>query len=230
MALIVTGTTGGLTDLGTISLHLATLWPRAVTVIEADPDGGRLAARHNWEVRPGLAELAAHIRTPETSILDPQTLRRHYRNHVSVVVAPPSAEQVIAALAVLAPHARRIDQMMGTDVIFDIGRVRPGTPAAELLRSADSRLLITRTDLDDVVALVHRHQLLKDLGDWKILAAGGRYKLDELAKAIEWPVMADLLPADRKASSHLRESVAQLARSFDLPETLMTSTRSLAVA
>ncbi|MEY3071144.1 MAG: hypothetical protein RL473_1251, partial [Actinomycetota bacterium] len=95
MSIIVTGTTGGLTDLGTISLHLATMWPTPVTVIEADPDGGRLAARHNWELRPGLAELAAHVRTPATSTLDPQSLRRTYRNDVSVVVAPPSAEQVI---------------------------------------------------------------------------------------------------------------------------------------
>ena len=35
MSIIVTGTTGGLTDLGTISLHLATMWPTPVTVIEA---------------------------------------------------------------------------------------------------------------------------------------------------------------------------------------------------
>jgi hypothetical protein len=212
MSIIVTGTTGGLTDLGTISLHLATMWPTPVTVIEADPDGGRLAARHNWELRPGLAELAAHVRTPATSTLDPQTLRRTYRNDVSVVVAPPSAEQVIAALSIIAPHTRTLDQVLGTDVIINVGRVRPNTPASDIMRAANTRLLISRTDLDDVVALVHRQPLLKELGEWQVLAAGGRYKIDELAKAIEWPVIADLLPSDRRSSAALKSTIAKIAK------------------
>lgn len=220
MSIIVTGTTGGLTDLGTISLHLATLWPHPITVIEADPDGGRLAARHNWDLRPGLSELAAHLRTPTTSSLDPQTLRRTYRNNVSVVVAPPSAEQVIAALSIIAPNTRTIDQVLGTDVMIDVGRVRPGTPASDIMLAAHIRLLITRTDLDDVVALVHRQPLLKELGDWKVLAAGGRYKLDELAKAIDWPVLADLLPADRKSSAALKTTIAELASAQHASELL----------
>ena len=218
MSIIVTGTTGGLTDLGTISLHLATMWPTPVTVIEADPDGGRLAARHNWELRPGLAELAAHVRTPATSTLDPQSLRRTYRNDVSVVVAPPSAEQVIAALSIIAPHTRTLDQVLGTDVIINVGRVRPNTPASEIMRAANTRLLISRTDLDDVVALVHRQPLLKELGEWQVLAAGGRYKIDELAKAIEWPVIADLLPSDRRSSAALKLTIAKIARAHQSRE------------
>lgn len=79
------------------------------------------------------------------------------------------------------------------------------------MRAADTRLLISRTDLDDVVALVHRQPLLKELGEWKVLAAGGRYKIDELAKAIEWPVIADLLPSDRRSSAALKLTIAQLA-------------------
>ena len=218
MSIIVTGTTGGLTDLGTISLHLATMWPTPVTVIEADPDGGRLAARHNWELRPGLAELAAHVRTPATSTLDPQALRRTYRNDVSVVVAPPSAEQVIAALSIIAPHTRTLDQVLGTDVIINVGRVRPNTPASDIMRAANTRLLISRTDLDDVVALVHRQPLLKELGEWQVLAAGGRYKIDELAKAIEWPVIADLLPSDRRSSAALKLTIAKIARAHQSRE------------
>jgi hypothetical protein len=218
MSIIVTGTTGGLTDLGTISLHLATMWPTPITVIEADPDGGRLAARHNWELRPGLAELAAHVRTPATSTLDPQSLRRTYRNDVSVVVAPPSAEQVIAALSIIAPHTGTLDQVLGTDVIINVGRVRPNTPASDIMRAANTRLLISRTDLDDVVALVHRQPLLKELGEWQVLAAGGRYKIDELAKAIEWPVIADLLPSDRRSSAALKLTIAKIARAHQSRE------------
>jgi hypothetical protein len=53
--------------------------------------------------------------------------------------------------------------------------------------------------------------LLKELGEWQVLAAGGRYKVDELAKAIEWPVIADLLPSDRRSSAALKMTIAQLA-------------------
>jgi ABC-type Mn2+/Zn2+ transport system ATPase subunit len=81
----------------------------------------------------------------------------------------------------------------------------------EIMRAADTRLLISRTDLDDVVALVHRQPLLKELGDWQVLAAGGRYKIDELAKAIEWPVIADLLPSDRRSSAALKSTIAKIA-------------------
>jgi hypothetical protein len=138
-------------------------------------------------------------------------LRRTYRNDVSVVVAPPSAEQVIAALSIIAPHTRTLDQVLGTDVIINVGRVRPNTPASDIMRAANTRLLISRTDLDDVVALVHRQPLLKELGEWQVLAAGGRYKIDELAKAIEWPVIADLLPSDRRSSAALKLTIAKIA-------------------
>ena len=126
-------------------------------------------------------------------------------------MAPPSAEQVIAALSVIGPHVRNIEQFIGGDIVIDVGRVRPNSPAAELIRQADIRLLITRTDLDDVVVLVHRQQLLNDFGLWKILAAGGRYTVKELSQAVEFPVLADLLPADRKSSASLRKAITALA-------------------
>jgi hypothetical protein len=52
---------------------------------------------------------------------------------------------------------------------------------------------------------------LKELGEWQVLAAGGRYKIDELAKAIEWPVIGDLLPSDRRSSSALKSTIAKIA-------------------
>jgi hypothetical protein len=118
---------------------------------------------------------------------------------------------VIAALSVIGPNVRNIEEFLGGDIVIDVGRVRPNSPAAELIRQADIRLLITRTDLDDVVVLVHRQQLLNDFGLWKILAAGGRYTVKELSQAVEFPVLADLLPADRKSSASLRKAIAALA-------------------
>ena len=156
MTLLVTATTGGLMDLATVSLHIASLWPRPVTVIEADPDGGRLAARHDWDVRPGLVELAAALRSHVSGDFDRASVVRTYSAQVSVVVAPPAAEPVMAALSVLATRTAEIESLVGTDVIVDVGRVRPDSPANALVTAADRRLLVTRTDLEDIVSVVHR--------------------------------------------------------------------------
>lgn len=211
MTLLVTATTGGLMDLATVSLHIASLWPRPVTVIEADPDGGRLAARHDWDVRPGLVELAAALRSHVSGDFDRASVVRTYSAQVSVVVAPPAAEPVMAALTVLATRTAEIESLVGTDVIVDVGRVRPDSPANALVAAADRRLLVTRTDLEDIVSVVHRGDHLRSLGAWSVLAGGGRYGTSEVDRAIEWPVIADLLPDNPKSSSKLRKVVASLA-------------------
>lgn len=214
MSVTVVATTGGLMDLGTVSLHIASLWSAPVTVIEADPDGGRLAARHNWEVRPGLVDLVASARSPHDSRIGDDCVRRH-GNRVRVVVAPPSAEAVIATLSVLSERLDRVGEILGTDLIVNVGRVRPDSPASDLISRADRRLLVTRTDLEDVVALVHRTEHLRRFGSWNILTAGGRYRTGEVDRAVEWPVIADLLPDDPRSSSRLRQVIAELARTHD---------------
>lgn len=127
-----------------------------------------------------------------------------------MVVSPPAAEPVIAALGVLSARPRMLEEAVGTDVIVDVGRARPDSPARELIASADVRLLVTRTDLEDVVSVVHRSEYLRSLGDWKVLTAGGRYGQDEVDRALEWPVIADLLPSDRRSSARLKDAVARL--------------------
>lgn len=197
-------------DLGTVSLHIASLWSKPVTVIEADPDGGRLAARHNWDVRPGLVDLVASARSTHESRSREDCVRRH-GNRVRVVVAPPSAEAVIATLSILSDRLERVEEMLGTDLIVNVGRVRPNTPASDLISRADRRLLVTRTDLEDVVALVHRTDHLRRFGSWSVLTAGGRYRTGEVDRAVEWPVIADLLPDDPRSSSKLKQVIADLS-------------------
>lgn len=214
MALVVTTTTGGLMDLATVSLHIASMWPRAITVVEADPDGGRLAARHDWDVRPGLVDLATAVRSRSDSAPRLAPLLRRHSDDVSVIVAPPAAEPIMASLPVLAQHRARLDELVGTDVMVVVGRVRPDSPANDLVRAADLRLLVTRTDLEDVVALVHRADHLRSMGSWEVLTAGGRYDSAEVGRTVEWPVVADLLPDNPKASTRLRDAVRGLVGSL----------------
>ena len=213
MALLVTATTGGLMDLATVSLHIASMWPRPITIVEADPDGGRLAARHDWDVRPGLVDLATAVRSRSDSSPRLAPLLRRHSDDVSVIVAPPAVEPIMASLPVLAQIRDRLDQIVGTDVMVVVGRVRPDSPANELARTADLRLLVTRTDLEDVVAVVHRSDHLRAIGPWQVLTAGGRYDATEVARTIEWPVVADLLPDNPKASARLRQTVRELVES-----------------
>jgi uncharacterized protein YciI len=220
MTLVVTSTTGGLMDLATVSLHIASMWPRPITVVEADPDGGRLAARHDWDVRPGLVDLATAVRSRSESSTGLAPLLRRHSDDVSVIVAPPAAEPIMASLPVLAQHRARLDEIVGTDVMVVVGRVRPDSPANDLVRSADLRLLVSRTDLEDVVAVVHRADHLRALGSWQVLTAGGRYDATEVARTVEWPVVADLLPDTPKASARLRQSIRDLVESVGSESTL----------
>jgi uncharacterized protein YciI len=214
MTLVVTSTIGGLMDLATVSLHIASMWPRPITVVEADPDGGRLAARHDWDVRPGLVDLATAVRSRSESSIRLAPLLRRHSDDVSVIVAPPAAEPIMASLPVLAQHRARLDEIVGSDVMIVVGRIRPDSPANDLVRSADLRLLVSRTDLEDVVAVVHRADHLRALGSWQVLTAGGRYDPNEVARTVEWPVVADLLPDTPKASARLRQSIRDLVDSI----------------
>jgi hypothetical protein len=229
MTLVVTTTTGGLMDLATVSLHIASMWPRPITVVEADPDGGRLAARHDWDVRPGLVDLATAVRSRSDEATRLAPLLRRHSDDVSVIVAPPAAEPIMASLPVLAQHRARLDEIVGTDVMVVVGRVRPDSPANDLVRSADRRLLVTRTDLEDVVAVVHRADLLRSLGSWQVLTAGGRYDAAEVARTVEWPVVADLLPDNPRASSRLHQAIRELGQSIG-SETTLESRVEAAVA
>jgi hypothetical protein len=207
MAVISTSTTGGIMDLATVTLHIASLWPRPVTVVEADPDGGRLAARHDWDVHPGLVDLATMVRSPRATTSGP--IMRKYTDNISVVVAPPAVEPIMASLPVLARHRSRIDEILGTDVLVVTGRLRPDSVANQLLEVVDRRILVTRTDLEDVVSLVHRADRMREIGDWHVLTAGGQYGAVDVARTIEWPVVADLLPDNPRGSARLRTSIRE---------------------
>lgn len=213
MAVFVFGTVGGLMDLGTICLHVAALWPHHPAVVEADPDGGRLAVRHNWEFRPGLGELAAALRTDMGSPVESAAHR--LRNGVKVVVAPPSVESVLVSVDALSQSLALLEARTTCDVLIDVGIVRPGTPARDLIAGATRRVIVVRKDVDELVVLAHRRPFLESMGEWSVLTAGGRLKSEEVMEAIQWPVLADLLPNDRRASAKLKTALENLSITRD---------------
>lgn len=233
MAVFAVGTVGGLTDLGTICLHIASLWPHPPVVVEADPDGGRLAVRHDWDLRPGLGDLIAllqsdsstgpstngrtgngHVDTAGANDAhgDPvDTVAHRLRNGVRIVVSPPAIEAVSASMPSLARAVSTLEKRSAADIIVDVGIIRPESPACNVITAASRRIIVVRKEADDVVALAHRRPLLESMGDWFVLTAGGRMRTEDVTQAVDWPVVADLLPHDRKSSAKLRASLARLS-------------------
>jgi len=217
MSVVALGTPGGLLEISSIALHVAAMWPRPVTVIEADPDGGRLAVRHNWHLRPGLAALTSSLRGFSNALapVEPASTENENfgstRGHIRVITAPLAPEEVIAELRELSSTASRLEEVLGTDVLISIGTIRPGSPATALIEAADARLLVMRCTVEDVAAVLHRRQLLQSTGTWTVLTAGGCLTTIDVARCIHWPVLADLLPSDRRNSLVLRQRIGELA-------------------
>lgn len=213
MAVFAIGTLGGLTDLGTICLHVASLWPRPPVVIEADPDGGRLAVRHNWELRPSLLDLVSMAQTGAAPVQYLDSIAHRLRSGVKVIVAPPASESVHATLPALTQCLRGQASTSSTDVLVDVGVIRPESPARDLIIAATRRIVVVRKDAEELVALVHRRSLLDSMGEWSVLTAGGRLRSGDVLEAMDRRVLADLLPNDRRASNALRSALARLASS-----------------
>ncbi|QQS23480.1 MAG: hypothetical protein IPM43_08320 [Actinomycetota bacterium] len=212
MVLVAVGSIGGSPGVTTLCTALAAQWPRECVVVEADPDGGRLAARLELGVRPGLTDLGAACRkggeVPEDALW-----RFAQRSSAGVVVVPshPGADQVQALLRGAAePLANWCVTCRAHDVIADVGRLRPGSPAAAIVRAAHRRLVVVRAEAEDVVALVHRRELLTALGGVEVVLVRGAYAPREVADALPWPVVA-AIGAGRGSARARRRAVRRLA-------------------
>jgi hypothetical protein len=160
-------------------LAVGASWPTtpAPVVVEADPDGGVLAARYSLGrsgESPGLTSLATAARRD----LGAGELWRHTQElpgGMGVVVGPDGADSVIAAL-------RSAGQEVGTwlaaqpDVVAlaDCGRLRPGSPALELVRCASRLVVVVRPRVEELQALVQRVAVLAQLAPLSLVLVGER--------------------------------------------------------
>jgi MinD-like ATPase involved in chromosome partitioning or flagellar assembly len=188
-------------------LALAATWPdqRPVLLVDADPDGGSLAARTGLPTEPGLTSLAAAARRT----LRAGELDRHTQplpgGGVPALVGPADAEHASRALQLLGgPLAAALSSDPERDVLVDCGRLRVGSPTAPLAAGADVLVLVARPRLDE---LQHLRPALS-----RLVAAGARlalllvgegpYPPAEVAAALDVPVLATL-PHDPAAADQL---------------------------
>lgn len=193
----------------TIATALATFWPAdRRLLVEADPEGGALAARFSLAVEPGLVSLAAASRGGVSEAL----LARHSQSlpdGLAVLPAPVLPEQVRAALAMTAaPLATGLAALADAGVVIDVGRAWPADVVAPLVDVADAVILVCRPsveELQQVGALVDGYRAhVPRVG--LVLVGESPYSPAEVGAAVD-PASADIVwgvvPEDRRQAEIL---------------------------
>ncbi|GJF34981.1 hypothetical protein KNE206_76810 [Kitasatospora sp. NE20-6] len=155
MSLILIASAKGAPGASTTALAMAGVWPRQSLLAELDPLGSDLVYRQvapNGDVldpNKGMFSLALAAR----GVLSPDVVREHTQ-HL------PGEQQVLLGLsrpeqgAAWGEHWEKLGRVLSapgtTDVIADIGRLYPGTPASALFRHASLILLVSRTNAEDL--------------------------------------------------------------------------------
>ncbi len=207
MSLLVLGSAKASPGVTTTALALAATWPadRNIQIIEADPDGGVLAARQGVPSEPGLSTLAVSSRRSfAPGDLDPH-LQAPAGSDVRLLVAPPAAEQARRSLGLAAtPLAAVLPRLDGTDTIVDAGRLRPDSEAMPLIEAADAVLVVARPRLDELQQLPARLRALRPtLARVGLLLIGDKpYPPAEVAVALDVEVVA-VIADDRRAAEAL---------------------------
>ncbi len=174
----------------TTALALGCVWPAASRlVVEADPDGGVLAARFGAAHEPGLVSLAATRRRG----LDAGAVGAHTQalgdHGLSVLPAPPLPEQSTGALAVVGRGL--VDALASMDdvgVVVDVGRAWPDAPAIRpFVAGADVVLLVGRPRLEEIQQLRARWRAarLQNRRVGVVLVGQRPYSPGEVAAAVE---------------------------------------------
>ncbi len=203
--MIVVGSAHASPGATTTLLGLAAAWPSEVVVVEADPDGGVLAARFSRELSADrtLADAVVDVRRGFTSDRFMESARRLW-GAVPVVVAPPSAEKCNSALSAGAERLGAGLVSREFDVLVDVGRLTPCSPVLPLARAAEVILMVTRPTFENAALLVPRVSDLRAGGcEVSLVVVGeGPYAPDEIAAAVEAPLVG-VVPFEPRAAALL---------------------------
>jgi hypothetical protein len=235
MSLITVGSVRGGPGATTLAVALAAVWARrgrASFLVEADPDGGVLAARFGLGHRPSLTELGVRARTsisPDDLWAAAQALPAPGADHpVPAIVAHPSADQCQAALRTVGSRlGALLDSLPEHDVIADVGRLRPGSPALALVEESSLVLVVLRSRLEEIDAVAQRITALNERGAVRLVLIGDRpYPAVEVASVLGVGVLGVIAGDGRSAAAFCGDrNVHGIGR---LP--LLRSTRAVAVA
>lgn len=165
MSLIALFSDKGSPGTTTLALALSTVWPRPVAVVECDPAGGDLALRLTdpagrpvLRPEPGLLTLAAAARRDPTGTESMWAHAQPVHGAVGPVVVPglDRPEQGAALTGLWPSVATSLEQADGGDVLADLGRLHPGSPALAVADAADVLVGVARGSADAMLRLRDR--------------------------------------------------------------------------
>ncbi len=203
--LVAVGSIKGGTGATTLALGVAAGWPGAV-LVEADPDGGDLAARFGHHPDPGLVSLVAAARSGGTAGLLHTHVQR-LRLDVDVVLAPPGDTVAVAVQALAHGGTRLMRQAAGdATVVLDVGRVGHGGPGLSMAAMAGDVVLVVRPTLEELIQVQARLGWLREaVGGrlWLALSGPGPYQRAEVARTLGVEVVGELPRNDRSGAGVL---------------------------
>jgi len=193
----------------TLACLLGAAWPVSgpVTVVEADPAGGDLAARFGLSVHSGWSSLVSSTRrSGEAPSLEPHL--QELPGGLPVVVGSRGDERRAAdsseGRVVRSGPTEGVGDLGGGGglVVVDLGRFTPGDRVSESwLACSDAALVVVRADASGAVRLRDRRDRLVDVcgGSIGVVAVGTGYSSRDMAGFAGVTPVADI-PFDTPAA------------------------------
>jgi len=211
---------------------------QAVTMAEADPAGGDLAATIGFPSDPGLVTLAAEARRAGTW----PDITGHsvpLASGGSLLAGPDDAGQAAAAIAHLGARLVPALRTASTHSVVDCGRWAPGAPTGEILSGCDQVIIGLHPTVSGVSHLLAAVTVLGPMMDGRIslcLAGSHPYGAAEVSAATGLAVEV-VVPDDRRGlqalldgrptpRSGLMRAAARLADRMTAPTAVPTAVRS----
>jgi MinD-like ATPase involved in chromosome partitioning or flagellar assembly len=205
VSVVAVGSLRGSPGATTVALALGSVWRRPghqALVVEADPDGGVLAARLGLGHHPCLTDLAVRARAGARADLVWEAVQA-LPGGGAVVVSHPSPDQCHATLrSAGARLAEMLRALADHDAIVDVGRLRPLSPAAPMTDAADIVLVVLRPRLEDVDTAGQRLPILVEGARAVGLVVVGDepYHRAEVEAVLGVPVLA-VVPVDARSAA-----------------------------
>ena len=189
MSIVAVGSVKASPGVTTLSVGLGLSWEpttgRRAVLIEADGDGGVLAARFGLASTPSLVEFSAAARH-ELTIDRLQANCQLLAGQLPTLVAPGCGETTSLVLASLASRlAEGLGRLGDIDAVVDVGRLRLHSPAVDLVKQCDLLVLVARPQFDQLVPLVHqaRRVISQEIPTALVCVGDRPYPPTEMAKA-----------------------------------------------
>ena len=186
MTLVVIGSLKSAPGVSTLVAVMAYQWPqhRRMALVEADADGGVLAARFGLHPEsPSLVSFAASARHGYDQNLFWESCQRLPGGPMAMVV-PSSGRSVSRSLQQI-DFAELNECLTDTDLLLDAGRLRQEGPTQRLCESAGLLVMVVRPVFENLAVLLHRASTLGDRSKLGVVIVGdGPYPPEEIDEAL----------------------------------------------